>query len=391
VKKLKLIVFFFLAATLFSEGIDDDITRVETLLSQGKYLSAINLVNELDNQYDDPKIIYYRVKVSIEGFATSISHRMFGFVDLQPGDNIYEIRQNGGEFIMVAGDLQAEVKEYLELYPDSMYANEAAGDYYNDLLLRYRDQLDYSFEDLYKLVQKHYLRAYEQGSRKTHLMAEIGENSLYLGDLDLGAKFYEMAVSQEPDEPSYNYNYGYALFQLGQYQKAITHLSVAGKYYDEADLKSDAYGLIGESYQVLGDTSKAIENFRTSAEIHPQNYYSQSNFIKLLLTTNQEDVADGRIKGILLANIKSFDAMRKLIEPYVQYERTGSLEEQLTELISETLGTVDEGTVYFYLAQIKEINGKNPREDFIKAKEIYTVFLPADHGIIPYLDSLIAR
>ena len=117
---------------------------------------------------------------------------------------------------MPFGDLQAELNNYLQEYPESMFVNEAAGDYYNDLLLRYGDKLEFSYEDLYGFISSYYLKSYEQGNESLKVISEICENSLYLGKFEQGVKFYHMAVSLEPYSPSYNYNLGFALSRLGE-------------------------------------------------------------------------------------------------------------------------------------------------------------------------------
>jgi len=389
--KYRLLLITLILSTLpvFANDIDDAFDEIDSFIAQGKYLTAINKVNEIENKYSDPRIILYRVKVSIEGFATSMNHRMFAFKDLEPGEDIYEVRAGEGSFTMVMGDLQETINEYLSLYPDNAYVNEAAGDYYNDLKHRYGDQLEYSYEDLYGMVVKYYLKAYEEGVESLKIVSEIGENSLYLGDLDQGIRFYKMAVSIEPNEPSYNYNLGYALFRTSDYKQASEHLQIAATKYEEPDLKSDAYGLMGDCSQNLGNLSEAEKYYRTSADIYPQNYYTQSGLLKLLFKTEKGDEADRLIQGMLLSNIKSFDALSELIRTYVQAGRTGKLETKMKELVQETEGTIDEATIRFYLAQLESMNGKDPKEDFKKAKEIYSEYLPADHGILSYIDSLL--
>jgi len=389
-KKVILLIIFSLTTILaFSVEIDSELKKVDKLIVEKQYLDAINMINDLGKLYEDPQLIHYKVKITISGFATSLNHKMFGYKNLGEEENIYEVRRDGGEFTMVFGDLEEEIKEAINKHPKSYIVYEAAGDYYSDVSLRYGDQLEYSYQDLNQKIVSFYKKSYELGNEKKEVIADIGEYSLYLELYDQGEKFYRMALPYDTENPDYNYNLSFALENLGRFEEALGYSKTAIEYYHDKDLKADAFQMHAYQNDNLGNIDEAIKNYLLALESNSSMFYSQQHLIINLLSQNDLKKANKYTSDFIILNIRDFDKILSLMRIYFQAEKVDAIERILIELDEKLNDSLDKGTVHYHLGVLYNSVGKNASKELLKARDFYSEKLDADHSIFKKIDEFL--
>jgi len=389
-KKTIILLLLTLVVSTFTHAQNDEHNDISDLLEKRQYLTAINKINSEQSERDTPQLIDIKVQAVIEGFVQSLNHKIFAFKDLEPNEDIYELRRNGGEFNMVVGDLKEEVEEYIIKYPDSYYVYKAAGDYYADVLLRYRDQLEeYDYIDLYKLITANYEKSYSLGFTDISVISSIGEYNLRMGNYDKCAKFYELSLEEDPRNASYNYNLSIAYQNLSNYEKAMIHSQIAIEEYENADYRADSYNINAFQNRKLNRIDVAIELYIQALQLNPDLFYSQTDLVDLFLQKKDFENARTNFRNFFIRNINDFNKLQNLLKIYFKYEEVDRVHTILTNLIESSDNNINIGTLYYHLGLIDNSIGNNAIPNLTNAKEYYLKELNEEEGIIKHIDNFI--
>jgi tetratricopeptide (TPR) repeat protein len=391
--KLKCILFFLIivGTYIFADIISDELLKVNKLIEEKKYLDAIHTVNGLQKKYDDPRLVYYQTDISINYFITSINHRMFGFKNLLPNENIEELRGQAGSFTMVVGDLKETLEEAVKKYPNSPIIYEAIGKYFIDIKYRYGDQLNYTYEEIVNEIVTNYKKAYELGNDKEEILAGIAEYSMYLQDYKQGIDFYKLALKNNPNNPTYNYNIAYAYERSGDLKTALKHSELAIKYYTDDDYKADAYMMYASENQNIGNMDIAIQNYKLAIKLKPSLYYANKQLINYYLSSENFKEAKNLTIINLKMYIRNFKTLKDIINIYIQNNIPDDIEEILFSV--ENLfdnSNIDKATIHYHIGLLYNTVGKkDANKEFEKAKELYSLELEPDHPIFQQIESIL--
>jgi tetratricopeptide (TPR) repeat protein len=77
-----------------------------------------------------------------------------------------------------------------------------------------------------------------------------------------------IALTAEPNNPSFLDTYGWIQFKLGNTDKAIEYINKAIKI---GDVSAEVFEHLGDIYNTLGDKIEAEKNWRKGLEIEPDN------------------------------------------------------------------------------------------------------------------------
>ena len=352
----------------------------------------IQRINSHQNSEDRPELIALKVKITIEGFVQSINHRMFAFKNLEPSEDVYELRRTGKQFSMIAGDLQKEVEDYLERFPQSTHVYKAAGDYYRDVLYRYGDQLEeYSHEDLYRLIADNYEQAHRFGARQIEDIANVGEYSLRLGDLEKSIEYYSIVLKEFPRNASYNYNISIAYQNRGEMETAASHSQIAIEEYEDPRFVADSYHINAFQKENSGKVEEALVHYRKALELNPALYYSQKNLTNLQLKTGQFEEAERSCRTFLMRNIRDFQRLREIIGLFFAHQEVPRIKAVVAEMARSAEAQMDAGTLYYHLGVIQNSIGEDPRESILTARNKYLEVLDEDEGIIQHIDEFLGE
>ncbi len=85
---------------------------------------------------------------------------------------------------------------------------------------------------------------------------------------------FRRALEYDPTNPYANYGLGFSLFDLGQYDEALTYYqySLEHSYFDED--KSNAHTGIGVCYEQKRKYNNAREHFNEALKLDPNNQWA---------------------------------------------------------------------------------------------------------------------
>lgn len=94
----------------------------------------------------------------------------------------------------------------------------------------------------------------------------------YLGNLDSAIVFCDLTLKTVPNDTTALYQRGHCYIDKGEYQKALNDFTLSFEKTDKRN--SNAAFNIGKSYFGLGDIDKAIEFYKTTLTLEPNDKYS---------------------------------------------------------------------------------------------------------------------
>jgi hypothetical protein len=128
---ISVLIISLAAVSLYAEQnkSDSPAEKIDVLIKGKKYLSAAALIARDKTLMDDPAIFRKYIDLLTDYFASNINGRIFAMKDLASGEEIETIREKGGNFELIPGDVQELIAGKLKKFPDSPQIQFAVGKY----------------------------------------------------------------------------------------------------------------------------------------------------------------------------------------------------------------------------------------------------------------------
>lgn len=157
---------------------------------------------------------------------------------------------------------------------------------------------------------------------------------------------------KQEDPNGYNFDnedemtmYGYSLLWDGKTEEAIAIFQLIVDQFPES---SNPYDSLGEGYMALGDTTKAIANYKRSLELNPDNFNADDQIERMRYPDRKPPTPAERFVQVFspeeyLADLDELG--RKLLEVHPNALKF-TTEKDFLKLIEEKKALITEGTTY---------------------------------------------
>ena len=381
-----LILIFSITISLAQET---PIERANKLIENKKYESAYKVLNQADPSNEQPDIVIAKTDLFLNYFVTSIMHQLFALTDLEPEQDIMDVRGKEGNYAMFNYTPDTVLSDLIAEYPDNYELQKQLGYYYHEVHLKYQGRWIVPDSVLVDRFKTNYLSAYENGVYD-HWSA-YGIGYAYLMEQNFGGSipYFEKSVELKSDYPSSHYNLAYAYLYTNQRRKGIESARLAMDLYDYPQYKADAARMIAVMYKELDDFDHAFDFYTKADSIQPNDYYTLKPLLEIELSLNK-DTYQSRTQqffGIAPGNPTIY---QDLMSAYWNAEK---IDELLLFLDSQheyylTDNKVN-GNLYFYKAVIQydKEDFNNSKLNFEKSREIFKQVYEADHRVFDVIKS----
>ena len=278
-KKVFLVLSLFLAfGVMFAaspyDGADSEtkeiLAKVDDLIEKKQYESAFNACVG-DNEF----ILCKRTEIQCTWFVQSIMHTFFAFKNLEEGEDLMDLRRNGGSFNIAYSDKRPDeiLLAYLEEHGENPVIRYALGYYYYDVIYRYNNQWLMTVQELSQKTLENFEAAYESGIYTEISVSEMGCRALILGNVEKAIKYYSLKSELGFDVTvTDEYNLGIAFLQLNKVEDALSHMLKTIDMYEEGSrYQFDAYYYCVEMYFTLNEYDKAIPMMQKGIQFFEAN------------------------------------------------------------------------------------------------------------------------
>lgn len=383
----------FTLILIFTFGItfaqNDAISDANKLIENKKYESAIKVLNDADPKNENPDIVIAKTDLYLKYFVTSIMHKMFALTDLEPDQDIMDIRGSNGSFAMFTFAPDSILNPLIKKYSDNYDLRKSLGYYYHEVHLKYQQNWLEPDSIVINRFFDNYKIAYDNGVYDYWSTYGLGYAYLIQQDYKSAIPYLEKSTELKNDYPSSYYNLAYAYLYNDQREKGIESAKVAMNLYDYPQYKADAARMIAVMYQELEDFDNSIDYYKQADKIQPNDYYTLKPLLDLEISVNKKNYLDrtNQFFSIAPGNPTIYQDLMKM---YWNYEK---IEELLAFLASQhdkyqTDNKVD-GNIYFYTAVIQydKEDFKNSKDNFEKSREIFKKVYESDHRVFEVIDS----
>lgn len=295
------------------------ILLAEILVNQGEYDQALSVLYDIPEE--DPNYVNVLVVLSqlyqVQGYYDIAERKLLLAKELAPDEAILDFYI--GIVLFEAGLLERSIL-YLEKFLKNSEGETGEEQRARELLVEASLAVG-NDEPLQDFVLDTKLE-----SASSDLLASVAEHDFQAGDYHHAQSLYQELLSR--DSENYEALLGLSHLQMlkRNYLDAIIHLS---KMTESYPYEKEPYFMLGASYASIGQMEKAQEAFKQCYELSPE----------------------------------SFDSLQAYVEILIQQEEFEIAQELLEQILEKGM---DDGSVYYWLARVKE-----GLEDFKEALSYY--------------------
>lgn len=365
--------------------------EIDQAIDERKFSTAFQLLNELDPDNKNPKAFRRKIDISIDNYIMSIGHQMFALKDLDPGEEISQLRGQEGSYDMYSLDVNTLAKSLMEEHPENYELKFAIGRYYHSMHLNCGNcsmsaaECITEFERLFEECYKN--EVYDYFSLYGIAYAKINKQ-----EFEASIPFFLKSIELNDEYPTNHYNLAYAYLYLDQREKAIEYAKNAMERYEYPSYKADASRIVAVSYQELQDFENAYKYFKITNETNPGDFNTLKPMINLSLYLENKE-SEAIREEIFLIDSDNPTVYQELIFAYYEYGDINDLLAYFNSKIpthQEDFATL--GSLHFYIGKIQLDEGESEKakQSLITAKNTFLKVYEEDHQVFPVIDQILA-
>ncbi len=369
------------------------IEKAEKLIENKKYESAFKVLDEADPTNEVPEIVISKSELLIKYFASSMMHQMFALTDLEPDQDIEEVRGTDGTFSMFSFQADSLILRLIKKYPENYNLHKALGFYYHEIHLLYPQNWLLSDSLVIDNFYKNYMAAYDHDLYDNWSLYAIGYYHLINEDFTNAIKFLKKSIELYKEYPSTFYNLAYAYLYNEQREESIEYAKKAMDLYEYPEYKADAARMIAVIHTELNQNEKAHEYYEISNNIHPNNYYTLKPLLETKMTLNKDSYKILTEEFFLLGPSNP-TIYEDLLFIYFEHEKSNELidflKNQQDKFAEDNLVS---GNLYLYIAVIQYESKKfdQAKINFKQSKEIFKNVFEENHEVFSLIDSFLEK
>ncbi len=271
-------VFYLLWAVclpMFAVG-QIDLTEYNKLLAERKYMTAWDWLEKQDPDNQNPEVFERKANHVQEYFAVSMMHQMFGLKDLEPGEDLMQLRRDmTGTTSMVMFNVADIGHDLLEKHPGNALIYRTLGSYHYEVYLKYGEAgMNISEDDPLSLAYQNFDKAIALGDKNWFGYYVVGYVNLLEGKMDIAAGDFINSIALNSTYAPAHYNLSYIYLEQGKLDKACAEALAAAAIYEDSTYKADAYRVAGVAAKGQQKYPDAIKYFTQSLAFdkHPATY-----------------------------------------------------------------------------------------------------------------------
>ncbi len=153
---------------------------------------------------------------------------------------------------------------------------------------------------------KYWEMALERDNNQSEIHSVLGNAYKMLNDFERSSELLHQAVSLEPNNFKYLYNYGLILYEQGKFDQALQVLNRARELEpDNAELLND----IGVMLYNLRSYNRAANVLQEAIEINPRYYFAKLNLGYVYLSTGNIEKARTLLNELLADKVSQVEVM----------------------------------------------------------------------------------
>lgn len=371
--------------------------RSDQLIQRGEYLNAFQVLDKADPGNQNPNITVAKTYLLLDYYSRSIMHQFFGLSNLKEGESLQELRtEEEGVYTMIRFQADSLLKALLAKEPDNFKVHLCLGRYYHEVYLKYGSQAFMPQSILLKNMEIHYRIALNNGMQDAMAAYGIGYAKLVAEDYSAAIPYLQQSTQWDSTYGPAHYNLAFAHLQKQHRKEAISAGKKAYSTYEVLELKADAARMIAVTYLELDKLENALEYYRISDSLQPDNYYTLKTLLDIESKLDTVRFEHTRLRFFELGP-ENPTIYQDLFSLHLALGWTDELHSFYTERINALSAedTLARGNLHLYRAiLIKQLKPEAEAEwkaDLEAALGSFQAIYPPDHQVFTFIESYFKR
>lgn len=365
------------------------IASSRTLTEQGKWLQAWNALSAYDPENKNGFVLAEKIRIAMEGHVQTTMHLVFGFVDLQEGQDLETLRYEANDSIEPVefnpGDLAMAIEDSGEAVPPVL--SLAMGDYYHTVWMLYQGQWIQDDTTLLSLAAEHYERALAYDTFTPGSLDRHAEILLSLERFDAAEAVVSKALEIQPDDSHLMLHLANIYFSSQRFEQVFPLADkIIALAADDQEL-NEGYIVAIKAGLSLKD-AESLEKYISGLEAaFPMDY--MPGLIRHLVAVQLGD-QEGAQKAADAVTAKfpgNPDIIRSILSTWLSANDPQSGFDYLARSLETAPGDEAKAALYFYKALLGAEVVENPESlagplaDLAAAEEYFKKAYPEGHEI----------
>lgn len=378
--------------SFYEDAPEEDLKIIQQsfdLTENGKWLSAWKLLAEYDAANEKPFVLAEKIRIALDGYAQTGIHMVFGFVDLEEGQDLEVVRYESvadlEPFEFNPGDLTMALEDKGEAVPPVL--SLLMGEYYHTVWVLYQGQWVQDDTTILSMAAEHYERALAYEVFTAGSLAQYTEVLMALQRMDAAEVVIIKALELDPDNINLTLQLANVYYSSQRNEEVfpLADKVIAGATEDQ--LLNDGYIVAIKAGLGLG-SEELLEKYVTGLEeSFPLEYLP--GLIRHLVAVRLENVeaADAAADMVTARFPGNPDVIRSLLSTWLSVQDIESGFRYLNRSIEVNQGEEALASLYFYrallgaeVAETKEAL-VTALEDVAIAEGFFKKVYPEDHEV----------
>ena len=158
-KKILITVLLMICSinVVFAQNETEAIVKAADLVKNKQYNSAFKMLNEVDQENENPKIVLRKVDILLNFYVSSSQHQMFGLKDLKENETIEQLREEPLVDTYYKFEINSILEKLIKNYPTNWDLYKTLGSYYFDVYTHFGEEWIKPKEELLELAKQNCL------------------------------------------------------------------------------------------------------------------------------------------------------------------------------------------------------------------------------------------
>jgi len=133
-----------------------------------------------------------------------------------------------------------------------------------------------------------FLRPKDSAAQSTNSLIRSGNKSYDQQKYNQATENYTKALSKEPNNEIAIFNQADAMYQLGEYEKAISYFDAIAKQSKNKSYQSESYHNLGNTFYKQEQYEKSVEAYKQALKINPDDKETKYNLMMAMAKLKKE-------------------------------------------------------------------------------------------------------
>lgn len=382
-------ILFFLLSGIVLRAQNTIINEANALIADQKYATAYEYLTGSDPNNQDPDVAISKSNLLLNYYIKTKQFQEFGLKDLAPNQDLHQLRENNATVRMFVYKPDSILNKLIRQNPTNYKLRNALGNFYYEVHLRYPE--DWLLPDSVVVLnmKNNYEEAYNNGVYDYWSLFGIGYAYLLEDEFEKGIPFLRKSTELNSNYSLSYYNLAFAYSNTNQSQECLKSAQKAYELQSIPEFKAESARLIAMTFEDLKEDKKALEYYKISDQIQPNDYNTLSLLLALEMKLNdfQYNMRSNQVFSLDPDNPVIFQDLLKLYSENEKEKEFIEFMEDLKPKFRQNIPVMANILFHQAIAQYETEEWVSAKINFERARSLFRNLYSSSHSVFKVIDS----